>query len=156
MNAAAQRKKFFNVEEANRHLPLVRAIVEDIVKLFRDVHERRERLNRVRQVHGKSARDETSLYGEELEQIERDLDMDIARLDGYVAELHELGALLKDPVAGLVDFPTFIDGREAYLCWKLGEEEIAYWHTLDGGFQGRQSLLERSVSSQGGRAEDES
>ena len=136
MNAAAQRKKVFDVEEANRHLPLVRAIVEDIVKLFRDVHDRRERLNRVRQVHGKSARDENSLYGEELEQVERDLEKDITRLDGYVEELHELGAVLKDPVTGLVDFRTQIDGREAYLCWKLGEEEIAYWHKLDARFPG--------------------
>ncbi len=60
-------------------------------------------------------------------------------------ELRRLGVELKDPVAGLVDFLTQIDGREAYLCWKLGEGEIAFWHELNAGFGGRQSLLEGSV-----------
>lgn len=144
MNAATA-KKFFTVEEANQMLPLVRVIVQDIVHLYREIHERRERLNRIRQVHGKAKRDEPTLYSEELQQIDEEIEKDIDRLKEYTEELQQLGVELKDAVAGLVDFRTLTDGREAYLCWKLGEDEIAYWHELDAGFQGRQSLLENSV-----------
>ena len=147
MNATGdQSKRYFTVEEANRRLPLVRAIVDDIVALFHEVHDRKERLTRIRQSSRTAAHAALNPYEEELEQIERDLEKDIDRLDGYAKELKDLGVELKDYANGLVDFPTMIDGREAYLCWKRGEEEIGYWHELDAGFQGRQSLLERSVS----------
>lgn len=145
MNAAA-KKQYFTAEEANQRLPLVRVIVQDIVELYTDVHERRERLNRIAQLPGASKRDEETLYSEERRQIEDDIDKDIVRLDAFVDELRELGCELKDFHTGLIDFLTLIDGREAFLCWKLGEDDIAYWHELDAGFQGRQSLLEESVS----------
>ena len=139
-------KKIFSLDEANQTLPLVRAIVSDIVTLYRDVHERRDRLARIRQLPGSSSRGEESVYGEEVDQIEKELEKDILRLESFVEELRELGVELKDPVAGLIDFRSLIDGQEAYLCWKLGEEEISFWHELDSGFQGRKSLLEKSVS----------
>jgi len=144
MNAAA-KKQFFTVEEANQRLPLVRAIVEDIVKLYTDVHDRRERLARIRQLPGSSARNDASMHGEELQQIEEELDKDISRLEDFVNELKELGAELKDPISGLIDFRTIMDDREVYLCWRLGEDEIGFWHELDAGVQGRQSLLETSI-----------
>lgn len=148
MNTPADSsKKYFTVEEANRRLPLVRAIIEDIVALFQDVHERKERLLRIRQTSRGGSQNEPNAYEEEVDQIERDLEKDIQKLDDFVQELRDLGVELKDYANGLVDFPTLIDGREAYLCWKRGEEEIAYWHELDAGFQGRQSLLAKSVSS---------
>jgi hypothetical protein len=150
MNETAENsKRFFTVEEANRRLPLVRAIIEDIVTLFHEVHDRKERLLRIRQTSRGGSQSEQNVYEEELDQIERDLEKDIQRLEAFVQELRDLGVELKDYANGLVDFPTIIDGREAYLCWKRGEEEIAYWHELDAGFQGRQSLLAKSVSSDG-------
>lgn len=152
MNAAAE-KRYFTVEEANQRLPLVKVIVQDIVELYRDVHERRERLNRIRQLPGSSKRDEETLYSEELQHTEDEIDKDIRRLDAFVEELRELGCELKDFQTGLIDFLAMMDGREVYLCWKLGEDEIAYWHELDAGFRGRQSLLEESVS--GDEAVDE-
>jgi len=142
MNAAT-RKQYFTLDEANRRLPLVRAIVEDIVALYGDINERRERLAAVRS--RSSQRDESDLYSEELEQMEADLEKDIEKFRGFVEELQELGAELKDAVTGLIDFPAQIDGRDVYLCWRLGEEEIGFWHELDGGFAGRQSLLENSL-----------
>ena len=139
------KRKIYTVEEANQTLPLVRVIVSDIVTLYRDVHERRERLSRIRQTPGAENRDQENVYSDEVVEIEKEQEKDILRLDSYVEELKELGAVLKDPVVGLIDFWTVIDGREAFLCWKLGEEEIGYWHELDAGFQGRQSLLERAA-----------
>lgn len=47
---------------------------------------------------------------------------------------------LKDLQRGLVDFPAIVDGREVFLCWEEGEEDIEFWHELDGGFAGRARL----------------
>ena len=146
MNTAS-RKRLFTVEEANQRLPLVRAIVADIAKLYEDVQERRERLNHVRQ--SSSGVQSPTLYSEEVRHIEEELEKDIERLEGFANELEDLGVELKDPVMGLVDFRTIFEGREVYLCWRLGEEEIAHWHELDAGFPGRQSLLEDSVFGDG-------
>jgi len=141
------KKKYFTVEQANQALPLVRAIVTDIVTHFRDVHERKERLMRIRRRSGGATREADNLYSEEVQQIEEELEKDVARLQDYVDELQSLGVEFKDYVRGLVDFPALIDGREVYLCWQLDEPEIGYWHELDAGFQGRQSLLEGSIQT---------
>jgi hypothetical protein len=149
---AASSKQFFTVEEANRRLPLVRAIVEDIVQLYRDVHQRRQRLSEFRQAP--ADRGDPSLHDEEVDQMQHELERDIERLEGFVEELQELGVELKDPVAGLIDFRTLIDGREAYLCWRLGEEEVAFWHELDAGFAGRQPIFETLSTGLGFTGED--
>lgn len=145
---AERPTRYFTVEEANRRLPLVRAIVQDIVTLFHDVHERRERLTRIRQLRGRKVPERVSLYDEELQQIEEGIDADIARIEGYLAELQELGVELKDYVTGLVDFRSRLEGRDVWLCWKLGEDEVAYWHELDAGFQGRHPLYEASMTGE--------
>jgi hypothetical protein len=138
-------RRTFTLEEANQRLPLVRAIVQDIVDLFRDVSERRDRLATVRAHHGESSG--TSLYSEETEQIEEDLRSDEERLRDFINELVELGIEFKDPVKGLVDFPSRVDGRIVYLCWMLGEPEVCFWHELDAGFGERQPILVESIAS---------
>ena len=137
-------RTLFTVASANKSLPLVRAIVEDIVQLFRDVRDREERLSALRRgLAGKVERDDP--YGEEVEQVRADLEKDVEKLQEFVDELQELGVEFKDPVMGLVDFPARIDGREVYLCWKLGEPTVDFWHTHESGFQGRQRLNEHTV-----------
>ncbi len=143
MNTAAG-KKYFTVTEANAMLPLVRAIVDDIVQLKNEIEERSERLRNVRRLPGQR-RGEDNPYDEEVQQIEVEIEKENDRLEEFCDELRRLGVELKDPRVGLIDFLTQIDGREAYLCWKLGEGDIAYWHEIEAGFAGRQSLLEGSA-----------
>lgn len=130
-------RKHFTVEQANAMLPLVRAVAKDLSELSRDVLDRRERL-----AHLTAGRNHlpNDVYSEELSQIDVELEKDGQRLGEFVRELNKLGVESKNPLDGLVDFPTLIDGREAYLCWKLGEPEVLFWHDLDAGFAGRQSL----------------
>jgi hypothetical protein len=59
-----------------------------------------------------------------------------------VDELNQLGVILRDVEQGIVDFPHLRDGREVFLCWKLGEEQVRYWHELDTGFDARKPLTE--------------
>ena len=134
--------KVFTVEQANAVLPLVRAITTDLVDLSREVVDRRQRLSLLTAGRQGKQRD---LYSEELSQIEEELVKDQARLQGFVEELRELGVEPKS-AEGLVDFPSQLDGRIVYLCWKLGEPEVLHWHDLDAGFSGRQPLVAGSVA----------
>ena len=137
-----RKKQFFSVTEANQRLPLVRAIVDDIVTLFADVQARRERLAELAQRDATGSKRQASPYTEELEQMDAEIRTDIDRLNGFAHELADLGVELKDPNTGLCDFPTLVDDREACLCWKLGEPAVDYWHDLHSGFQGRRSVTD--------------
>ena len=131
-------RKLFTPEQANAALPLVRAIVKDLADLSREVIERRERLGELQAGRERNARGD--LYGQELEQIEQELEKDTERLQEYVDELRQLGVEPKNGPEGLVDFPAMMEGRPVYLCWKLGEPEVLHWHDLEAGFRGRQPL----------------
>jgi hypothetical protein len=134
----ARGKKYFTVTEANATLPLVRAIVRDVTELARDLQERQERLARVK-LPVKAGNGDA--YREELQQVQAEFQRDQERMQEYVTELHKLGVELKDYITGLIDFPCWMNNREAYLCWRLGEPEVAHWHELEAGFMGRQKLM---------------
>jgi hypothetical protein len=144
-------RKQFTVEQANAALPLVRAIVRDLAELSREVIERRERLSVL--VAGR-ARDPRDPYREELAQIEEELDKDSRRLRGFVEELLELGVEPKSVTRGVVDFPSRLDGQRVYLCWKLGEPEVFYWHAPNATFRERLPLAAGSVAGDGPPASD--
>ncbi len=134
-------EKLFTVEKANAMLPLVRAIASDLAELSRDVIDRRQRLSQL-MAHDEEEdqRDPSDPYKSELVQIQDELEKDARRLQEYVDELRQLGVEPKSAPQGLVDFPALMDDRRVYLCWKLGEPEVLYWHELDAGFPGRQPL----------------
>ena len=146
-------EKTFTVDEANATLPLVRAIASDLASLSRDVIERRQRLAHL--LTGRDL-DPSDPYGEELAQIKQQVDQDTERLKGFVNELRDLGVEPKSGPEGLVDFPSMMDGRLVYLCWKLGEQEVEFWHEIDAGFRGRQSLISASASKDVSSGGDES
>jgi hypothetical protein len=133
------RGKLYTVEEANASLPLVRAIVSDLVGLSREVSERRNRLSLLRSGTA-TERNRRDLYQEELVQIEEELQKDGRRLREYVDELRALGVEPASGSEGLVDFPAMVNGRRAFLCWKLGEPEVRYWHDPDAGYRQRHPL----------------
>jgi hypothetical protein len=69
-----------------------------------------------------------------------EFDKAVQEVKDTVAEIEEIGVQLKDLEAGLLDFPSVIDGKTVLLCWKLGEKEIGYWHSPEDGFAGRKPL----------------
>ena len=138
-------KKVFTLEEANAALPLVRAITEDLARLSQDVVERRQRLSHV--ASGREF-DSGDPYGEELQQIEQELERDSLQLREYVQELRQLGVEPKGATEGLVDFPSMLEGRLVFLCWRLGEPEVMHWHEIDEGFAGRRSLAAGSLADE--------
>ena len=62
------------------------------------------------------------------------------RLDEIIHQIQDMHVLIKDINTGLIDFLALKDGREVYLCWKHGEGDIEFWHEIEDGFAGRQSI----------------
>jgi hypothetical protein len=120
-------KRRFTLEQANKTLPLVSRIVNDIVK----VHEAATTLQ---------SKLEVAAPKQPEQQTEAELEKKLDRLQNLVDELSDVGCELKDYQTGLVDFVGRHQGRDVYLCWKLGEGKIAYWHELQTGFAGRQPV----------------
>ena len=120
---SSRPRRRFTLAQANRALPLVRRVVNDIVQTREQATQLQLRLE------SSSAKDQ--------KRIQQDLDVAIDKLHTYLDELTEIGCELKDFQVGLVDFIGNHQGREVYLCWKLGEETIAYFHELSAGVAGR-------------------
>src|ERR1700739_4368329 len=122
-------ERLFTREEANLLLPRLRPLLEraQAVSAVLGDRERQRRLRpgTVGSGGGEAAR-EMMAEGDELSRI--------------VAEIRDLGVVVRDPTTGLVDFPAEIDGQPVFLCWRVDEDEVANWHDRDSGFAGRQPL----------------
>ncbi len=107
---------FFTPKQANEDLPQVRETVERV-----------------------------SLIKREADGVKDDDEMTNAmeRLEKEVQKLEELGCMLKDMSIGLVDFPAVRLGIRVWLCWKLGEAKVSFWHALNEGYTGRKPIEEK-------------
>ena len=65
---------------------------------------------------------------------------DFEKLDALIHQIQDTGAQIKDINTGLLDFSALKDGREVYLCWQYGEDDIQFWHEIETGFAGRQPI----------------
>jgi hypothetical protein len=129
--------RIFSPEEANRALVEVRPLVEQMV-------ERRRELSAA---HARRAAALTSIAGNgggmppsELAQLAREVEQESAAVAECVRAIQQLGVQVKDLDAGLIDFPARRGDEDVLLCWRLGEPDVAYWHGLDDGFNGRKPL----------------
>jgi hypothetical protein len=127
-------RRRFTVEQANRTLPLVRRIVEDIVGDYGRWQEQ------VRAFESAAAATRSGELSVDAAQLQRQAQSTASQIDGYVRELEALGLEFKGFDLGLVDFPGEIDGRPVYLCWRLGEPAVQFWHEIDGGYTGRRPV----------------
>jgi hypothetical protein len=137
-------RRTFTVVEANTALPLVRAIVADLVRLAHEVSDRAERLSLL--LGSRRSLDRGDPYADEMAHMVGELQRDRERLQEYVDELLAFGVEPRSAIEGLVHFPTIMDGRVVHLCWKLGEPEVLFWHEVDANFVDRR-LLSRDATS---------
>jgi hypothetical protein len=126
--------QLFTVDHANRTLPLVRRIVEDVVRSHRRWQEAIVELDLL--VPGVRA----DLPDPRATALEREIQSIARDIDQFQGELDALGIQLKDRRIGLIDFPSEMDGRRVLLCWRLGEPSVQYWHDEQSGYAGRQPL----------------
>ena len=107
---------FFTPQQAREFLPEVREIVQRVIDIKKEA-DRNTADDAISEAMG--------------------------RLEKEIQKLEELGCVLKDMNSGLIDFPAVRLGTRVWLCWKLGEERVTYWHGLHEGFAGRKMVDER-------------
>ncbi len=129
--------RYFTAEEANEALDDVRPLTEELVEHRRVLVELQERQMALT---ARIAGNGSSVQPFDLQDAQESLDEEVAGIARCVARIHELGALVKDLDEGLIDFPAQRAGEDVLLCWRLGEDEIGFWHGLEEGFSGRKPL----------------
>lgn len=121
-------------ERANKALPLVKRITEDLVMSYRRWQELVERFELASlRSSGTQVDPDAAVLAREVQQAAREV-------QEFLGELNELGIECKGMEQGLVDFPGERDGVPVYWCWRRGEPEVAHWHPRDSGFAGRQPI----------------
>ena len=133
-NTLGQEIRIFELDEAERMLPLVRSIVKGMVD---DHAERRRVLERLDALDSEAG-DPTERHVRR--GLRRETDALTEKLVEAAGELTDLGVELKGLDPGLVDFPALKDGEIVYLCWRDGEDRIDFWHPLETGFAGRRPV----------------
>lgn len=127
--------KIFTPDEANRMLPLVSRIADDIVTVYATV-------NRALQAfEAEKTRTENDASREPaLRQRDADVATALDRFQTLIEEMEALGGTVKDYERGMIDFYGEVDGEIVYLCWKRGEDRICHWHRLEEGFGKRRAI----------------
>jgi hypothetical protein len=130
--------RFFTLAQAQAAIPHVEEPLRQAISLKTSLEETEEELR------GESERIRMSggalVHREKLVATVERRESIVAQLRGVLAAIQERGCLVKDLDRGLLDFPTLFRGDEVYLCWKLGEPEIAFWHGVNDGFRGRKPI----------------
>ena len=129
--------RHFTPEEANAALDEVRPLVEQLVAARR-AHV--EALTRQEAVEARIRGNGGGMPPATLAEAAAAVQHEERRLAGLVEEIRSRGAQVKDVEEGLIDFPALRAGETVLLCWKLGEDEIRYWHRVEDGFAGRREL----------------
>lgn len=133
--------KYFTVEEAEALIPQLEQIYECALR----IHTKADA--KAREVRRLEARKSTPPSELALERAQ--LQFLVKNLNECLESVVNMGALPKGLEPALVDFPYRLDGREVYLCWKMGETRLAYYHDLESGYGGRQALPEAVRKAKG-------
>ena len=132
--------KTFTVSEANSLLPQVIPLIEQLRGLHQSIQQTTLQIeDAVAKLSGGNGHPIQSLKEQIQELTSHQLTL-VEAFQSAVAQLQEVGGALKDLDLGLVDFHGLREGEVVFLCWKLGEERIRFWHTLEGGYAARQPL----------------
>ncbi len=126
--------RFYDIDAANERLAELRPLLE---RLRSD----RDELAQVqREFRGALATDGAPDSDLPLREHERRVRAIVGRMEAAVVQIDAWGVTLRDIPTGLVDFPALVSGRQVWLCWRLGEAEIGWWHELSAGIAGRRQL----------------
>jgi hypothetical protein len=150
---------FYDIDRANARLPEVRGVLEQLRSERRELIGLRDRLVAARRraevpgdgrtlvdealgeaaggAAGAAASDSPRVLDARIRAVIDQMEAAVARLDAWSVQL-------RDIEGGLADFPALVNGRQVWLCWQLGEDEIHFWHDLTSGFGGRRPLIELS------------
>ena len=140
--------QFFTLLEAEKLLPEVERLLRSVIEQKRQYEEINTELGRITQ--------KIALTGgmiaprDRIAELRARKDEAIRILKTAVEKIQETGCQIKDIEIGLVDFPTLYRGKEVYLCWKLGETGINFWHHVEDGFRGRRPIDNEFLANHSG------
>jgi hypothetical protein len=143
--------RFYDLDRANARVPELRDILEllrdqraELIRLRDLVLERQSAVEAGTESGSGSARgpSDDDEPDDELRLIRLRMQGLIDQMQAGVARIDALGITLRDIESGLIDFPALTSGRQIWLCWRLGEEEVGWWHELSTGFSDRRPLIE--------------
>ncbi len=129
--------RYFTLQEANRAVAELRPVVEEMVEHRRRFREAQEQRGVLTEQAGSNGGD---LTPGDFAEVEHELEDEATSLAVCIERIQSAGAQVKDLDEGLLDFPALREGEEILLCWRLGEDEIGFWHGPDEGFAGRKAL----------------
>jgi hypothetical protein len=122
--------QYFTLQQANETLGIIRPLMEEVQKIRRKILANQpEAWPAIEKSAGNGGNRALSKMVQDFE-----------KLDTLVHQIQDTGAQVKDINTGLLDFSALKEGREVYLCWQHGEGEIAFWHEVEAGYAGRQSI----------------
>ena len=130
--------KVFTVEEANRMIPKLTEMISELQAKQQEILAKEVEIDALELLYPES--EEEKPASEVAHEIETYNEL-VGRFYSLIDEIHEMGCFLKDINMGLLDFYTLYQGRVVYLCWKLGESEVGFWHEVGGGYAYRQPIL---------------
>ena len=131
---SASFSRLFTVEEANAHLPIIEP-------LLRELKQQKEQFDQLRRtLDSLTPAMRGNGHGALAVDHERRINDLVTRMSAGIRELSAQGIEVKDLNQGLIDFPHLRHDHVVFLCWRLGEGRIGYWHEIEAGFAGRQEL----------------
>ena len=137
------RRRVFTVGEANALLPHLRVVLQRIQELRQVVAGRTDQLKILDVIWGRKISESDNPDHREFQKHRKAIGGAVEEIERLIRE-EILGLGVRFPQGGLehglLDFPTILDGRWVYLCWRLGEDELLAWHEVDDGFPGRKPL----------------
>lgn len=130
--------RFFTLLETERLLPEVERLLRNLLHLKQEYERSDSELTRI--AHRIALAGGMIPPREQISQLRQRKDTAARGLKSILESIQEIGCQLKDVETGLVDFPTLYRDKEVYLCWKLGEPGIAFWHHVEDGYRGRRPI----------------
>jgi hypothetical protein len=138
MDDQDQEHRLFNLTEAERARREVEPLLVQAMEVRRNMAELNEKLTevstRIMMMGG------VTVDYDAVARLRRRHNESVAQIKDALDKIQATGCVVKDLDTGLVDFPTIINDEEVFLCWRLGEDRIRFWHRQDEGFAGRKPI----------------
>jgi hypothetical protein len=126
---------YYSIDDANLRVDELRPVLEQLRADRDSVAEAQNELQAFRRSNGSDD------HARELQGREARIRDLVRRMQRAVGQIETWGITLRDIETGLVDFPALANGRPIWLCWRLGEGAVDWWHEMDEGFAGRRPLI---------------
>ena len=123
-------QRYFSLQEANEALKIIRPLMGEVQAIRQKILKNQpEAWPAIEKSAGNGGNRALS-----------NMVHDFEKFDTLIHRIQDTDVLIKDINLGLLDFPALKDGRDVYLCWQYGEEDIAFWHEVEAGYAGRQPI----------------